>query len=305
MLRIYSLLDRVAPGDISILLLGETGVGKEVAARSVHARSARSAGPFVALNCASFSSSLLESELFGHEKGAFTGAMAAKPGLLEAADGGTLFLDEIGEMPAPVQATLLRVLEDRTVLRVGAVRARPIDVRIVSATNRALEVEVAAGRFRKDLYYRLSGIAVEIPPLRDRPTEILPLAHRALESQCKAPKVLSSQVEAALRAWSWPGNVRELRNVMVRAALLAGRDEIEVKHLGFGGDLERLNSGCEVSPSPPRLRTELEALERDRILRALETAGGNQTRAAKALGMPRRTFVARLDAYGIARPRRR
>jgi transcriptional regulator with GAF, ATPase, and Fis domain len=330
MLRIYALLERVAAGELPVLLLGETGVGKEVAAKWVHARSTRAHAPFLALNCAAFSPSLLESELFGHEKGAFTGANSTKVGLLEAADRGTLFLDEVGEMPAGVQAAFLRVLEERAVLRVGATRARPIDVRIVAATNRSLEAEVAAGRFRKDLYFRLNGISVELPPLRARPSEILPLALALLHQRARSPGVFTARAEAAMLAYAWPGNVRELRNVVERAALLAGDArvpiEIDVEHLGLPAEppaadaraprssepprlsrrtLPPSRESASAGPSPRALRDQLESLERERIVQALEAHGGNQTRAAAALGMPRRTFVARLDVYGIARPRRR
>jgi len=308
MVRIYSLLERVARGDISVLLLGETGVGKEVAARTVHERSRRAAGPFVALNCAALSPSLLESELFGHEKGAFTGALAAKEGLFEAARGGTVFLDEVGELPAAVQATLLRVLEERTVTRVGATRARPVDVRLVAATNRDLDEEVERRAFRRDLFFRLNGVSVEIPPLRERREEILPLASRFL-SRARGGGVeetLAAEVASALKAWEWPGNVRELKNVMERAALLAGDAPLRLEHLG-------LRSGSPLAPEPVPistepagpLRSELSAIERTRILDALTKAGGNQTRAAAALGMPRRTFILRLEAYAVPRPRRR
>lgn len=297
MRRIHALLERVAKGDINVLLLGETGVGKEVAARVVHTRSRRAEGPFLAVNCAALSASLLESELFGHEKGAFTGASTAKEGLFESAKGGTVFLDEVGELPLPVQATLLRVLEERTVTRVGSTRARPIDVRIVAATNRDLGAEVERGAYRRDLYFRLDGISVEIPPLRERRDEIAPLAE-AFAKKAGKPGPLSSAVLGALLAWEWPGNVRELKNVMDRAVLLAGDDEIGVEHLR----LRPAPEAREASP-PSRLRAELDAIEKARIVEALDRSGGNQTRAAALLGMPRRTFILRLEAYGIPRPR--
>jgi len=313
MQRIYSLLERIAPGDISVLLLGETGVGKEVAARSIHARSKRAGGPFLAINCAALSPALLESELFGHERGAFTGAHASKEGIFEAASGGTVMLDEVGELPQAVQAALLRVIEERTVMRVGSTKVRHVDVRLVAATNRDLGAEVERGSFRRDLYFRLNGISLQIPPLRERKDEILPLALGFLAKTANAAQTLTQEAEQALLAWSWPGNVREVRNVIDRAALLAGDGPVEAAHLGLpgpstadmpasAGRSARVTLGAANAES---LRGELDAIERQRIVAALDRAGGNQTRAAAELGMPRRTFVSRLDAYGVPRPRRR
>src|SRR5690606_14186600 len=216
-------------------ILGETGAGKEAMAETVHQRSPRRAGPFLLLNCAALSETLLESELFGHEKGAFTGAHSTKAGLLESTAGGTVFLDEIGELSLGTQAKLLRVLEERSVMRVGATKPRRIDVRFVTATNRDLTREVRAGRFRGDLYYRISGLVVRIPPLRERLTEIEPLARHFLTEFCTqlgqlVPELEPAAIEALL-GYHWPGNVRELKNVMERAVLLAGSGPVTREHV--------------------------------------------------------------------------
>ncbi|MCK6552715.1 sigma 54-interacting transcriptional regulator, partial [Myxococcota bacterium] len=236
MLALHGLLARVAQGSISVLVLGETGVGKEIIAETIHQRSPRAERPFVKLNCAALSESLIESELFGYEKGAFTGAVRAKPGLLETANGGTVFLDEVGEMPLATQAKLLRVVEERKVLRVGGLEPRAIDVRIVSATNRDLEAEIDAGRFREDLYFRLNGIAVTVPPLRERVEEIPSLARlfaakSAARDGLPQPPVIADAALACLVRHRWRGNIRELRNVVERAVVLAGGDAILPEHL--------------------------------------------------------------------------
>jgi two-component system response regulator AtoC len=231
----YELITRAAATEIGVLILGETGAGKEAMAETVHQRSPRASGPFLLLNCAALSETLLESELFGHEKGAFTGAHNAKAGLLESTAGGTVFLDEIGELSLGTQAKLLRVLEERSVMRVGATKPRRIDVRFVTATNRDLTREVRAGRFRGDLYYRISGLVVRIPPLRERPTEIEPLARYFLKEfsgqMGQAPPELSPPAIEALLSHDWPGNVRELKNVMERAVLLASSGAITRDHV--------------------------------------------------------------------------
>jgi transcriptional regulator with PAS, ATPase and Fis domain len=333
MVRLHRLAEQVAAGNISVLLLGETGSGKEILAETIHARSPRHGKPFLRLNCAAFSETLLESELFGHEKGAFSGAVQAKPGLLETADGGTVFLDELGEMPPSLQAKLLRVIEERKVMRVGGLKARPIDVRFVSATNRDLEADSARGLFRKDLYYRLNGIALVIPPLRERPSEIEALANiflsrSAAELGRPAPR-LSMEALALLRDYVWPGNIRELRNMMERAVLLCGDGEVRVEHLPadklrgeFAGvALAAAPSSLPAMPSLPAVPTQpmstfadggdergpggdAVSAERERIIAALAKCGGNQTEAARLLGISRGTLVSRLAEYRIPRPRK-
>jgi DNA-binding NtrC family response regulator len=309
--RLLRLRDRVAQSNISVLLLGETGAGKEVMAESIHQQSPRRSAPFLRLNCAALSETLLESELFGHEKGAFTGAVAPKPGLLETAQGGTVLLDEVGELPAALQVKLLRVLEERQVLRVGGLKPRPIDVRFISATNRDLQAESEEGQFRRDLYFRLNGITLVVPPLRERINEIPALAQKLAQAagrQSGRPNEPSFSPEALARLerYGWPGNVRELRNVVERAVLLCTGDVITPEHLpGIRQAQAATPPGAGEAPRVETLREELAALERKRILDALAECGGNQTRAAKLLGMRRQSLVARLDEYGIPRPRKR
>ncbi|MEM9693069.1 MAG: sigma 54-interacting transcriptional regulator [Myxococcota bacterium] len=431
MVDLYEMVDEVAPSTTTVLILGETGAGKEVLARAVHHRSPRRNKPFLAINCAALSENLLESELFGYEKGAFTGAVASKAGLLETAEGGTVFLDELGEMPRSTQAKLLRVLEERKVWRLGSLKAKDIDVRLVAATNRDLQHEIARGAFRADLFYRLNGISLIIPPLRERQGEIEPLADRFMNNAAAAmgktvPK-LSLEALHAMQQYQWPGNIRELRNVVERAVLLArsgiiGLDEMPAEirdaHLlppdtptlperrtivgdeppattrgqmlpppgpnptsvtyggqpappGLGqmGGGMRHPGGAPAGPPPtpqgypppgshpgmgpgshpgmpaapgrhpgrplpgapaaygylggyappqmtpphgmppPRessevnLQEEMERLEKARIVDALEQCNGNQTRAAKLLGITRRMLISRIERYDIPRPR--
>jgi two-component system response regulator AtoC len=305
--ELHDVIGRVAPGEINVLLLGETGAGKEIVARTVHARSARAAGCFVAVNCAALSETLLESELFGHEKGAFTGADRARPGLLEGAAGGTVFLDEVGEMSLSCQAKLLRALEERSVVRLGSLVARSIDVRFVAATNRDLEAEVEVGRFRRDLFYRLDGVTLRVPPLRQRPGEVEQLTQQFLVRYARqlgrATPTLDEASRQALRDHLWPGNVRELRNVIERAVLLSDGGVIRPEHL-------RLTRAA-ATPTIERpavaapLQREVQAMEKARILSVLEACGGNQSAAARELGMARNTLLRRLDRYGIPRPRKK
>ncbi len=325
MAQLHRLLRAVAQGTISVVLLGETGVGKEVIAQSIHRYSPRATRPFVSINCAAIPEALLESELFGHERGAFTGAVREKAGLMETADGGTLLLDEVGEMPLPAQAKLLRAIETRQIVRVGGVRPRPVDVRFVSATNRDLEQLIEARAFRRDLFFRLNGISVHVPPLRERLAELEGLTRRFLAefgaSLGRRPLSLSPEALAELRTHAWPGNVRELRNVVERAVLLCDGPEIRPEHLSLGtlgaGDMGPASTdfvtGRESTPpssdagEPVRggLSEELQATERKRILEALEQCAGNQTRAAEMLGISRRSLIHRLETYGVPRPRKR
>jgi len=281
------------------------------------------------LNCAALPEALLEAELFGYERGAFTGAVTAKRGLLESANGGTVLLDEIGELPVALQAKILRVFEVRQILPVGAVRPRDIDVRFVAATNRALEDEVRASRFREDLYFRLNGAALSVPPLRDRRAEIEPLTRafvaNASSTLGRAAPAVHEDVARLLERYPWPGNVRELKNVVERAVLLCTGHELLPEHFPVGRmaaalPVSRLGqrapggngppsvpSPASTRPAPPssaRWTGGDEVNDRERILQVLSDCGGNQSRAAKALGMSRSTLVARLDAYGVPRPRK-
>jgi DNA-binding NtrC family response regulator len=322
MMKLDGLARSVAAGTISVLLMGETGSGKEIFAETIHRHSTRGDKPFVSLNCAALTETLLESELFGHERGAFTGAAQTKAGLLESADGGTVFLDEVGEMSLGLQAKLLRVLETRKVTRVGGLKAKSIDLRFVAATNRDLEMEVARGTFRRDLFYRINGVILSIPPLRERPSEIEPLARlfAARESRTanfrRTPDITLAALDR-LRAHSWPGNVRELRNVIERAVLLCGGDDIDECHLALarfapatispGAPIGGTNDAPRVRTGSDRLRIHGDASsadEKSRILEVLTQCGGNQTRAAKLLGMARQTLIRRIAEYGIPRPKR-
>jgi two-component system response regulator AtoC len=317
MRRLYSVAEKAARGTINVLIVGETGAGKEILAQTVHRASPRAGQPFVALNCAALSDSLLESELFGYEKGAFTGAAQAKLGLLEAAHGGTLFLDEIGEMSLGLQAKVLRAIESKQVLRVGATKPRDVDVRFVAATNRDLEEEIAAKRFREDLYFRLNGMSLEIPPLRDRTDEIPALAglflDRAAKQMGQAIPSLAPEVLPELQRYAWPGNIRELRNVIERALLLSSGAAITLEHLPLE-KMRRSARPASLRPASPEPAASAPAapigtpptfgeLERQAILDALVRCAGNQSRAAELLGIPRRTFCKRLAEYSIPRPR--
>ena len=308
MARVAETVERVAPSTATVLLLGETGTGKEVVARAIHAQSPRRDQPFVAVNCAVLKGELVESELFGHEKGAFTGADRVRRGRIETAGGGTLFLDEIGELSLGVQAKLLRVLQEKEYERLGSDRTQRADIRLVVATHRDLPAEIRAGGFREDLYYRLKVISLKIPPLRERADDILALAEwllgqHAAESARIAPS-LSGEVKAALLRYAWPGNVRELSNVMERCALLAG-DTVSLFDLP-----EELTAANAVASAPVTDVEDLFALDyndavtaarRLIVVRALEQAGGHQTRAAERLGVSQPYLSRLIKQMGIRR----
>jgi DNA-binding NtrC family response regulator len=304
MRALYEQAGRAAKATISVLILGETGAGKEVLAQAIHRASPRAQKPFLALNCAALSEGLLEAELFGHEKGAFTSALHAREGLFEAAQGGTVFLDEVGELPATTQVKLLRVIEDRKVLRVGARTPRVIDVRFVSATNRDLEADVERGAFRADLFFRLNGIALTVPPLRARRGEIeeltlLFIARACADSGRSDVPTLSPAARDLLFCHSWPGNVRELRNAIERAVVLCAGPLLLPEHLP-----PRIATPAPQQSASDSLRDHVDAAERQRVTEVLERCGGNQTLAASELGISRRTLVARLSEWGLTRPRR-
>jgi DNA-binding NtrC family response regulator len=287
---------QVAQADATVLLLGESGTGKSQLARYVHYHSRRAAAPIVEVHCAALPETLLEGELFGHEKGAFTGATQRKPGHLAAADGGTLFLDEIGEITPATQVKLLRFLQERRFVPLGATEERAVDVRVVAATNRDLAAAVQAGAFREDFYYRLNVFAITVPPLRDRPEDVLPLAERFLASRGLPAGKLSPAAAERLRAQPWPGNVRELENALERGLILAGEEEVRPEHLGGGpsGPARGRRAGDLL-----REGFVLDDLERDLLLAALERARGNKTEAAKLLGVTRRRLYSLLASYGL------
>lgn len=303
--RLAGMVSRVAAADATVLIEGESGTGKELVARAIHAESARASHPFVGINCAALPETLLESELFGHVKGAFTGAVAAKKGLFEEASQGTLFLDEIGDTPPPIQAKLLRVLQEREIRRVGSTSPIRIDVRLLAATNRRLEDLVREGRFREDLYYRLNVVALRIPPLRERREDIpLLAAHfltRSAKRHSRTVPTLSPEAMALLLDHHWPGNVREMENAIERAVLLAETDTI------FPGDLppslQGASGGGETGEATLKPRR-LEDVEREHILRTLDGYAWNQARAAEALGIGRNTLWRKLKDYGVAPPER-
>jgi transcriptional regulator with PAS, ATPase and Fis domain len=310
------LVELVAKTEMSVLLLGETGSGKGYAAEQIHRKSKRAAGPWLHLNCAALPAHLLEAELFGYERGAFTGANQAKEGLLEAAAGGTVFLDEVGELPLPVQAKLLIALEHRAVMRLGALKARPIDVRFIAATNAAIDEARGSETFRRDLYYRLAGMPITVPPLRARKAEIPALVAKFLSEGSqrlnRAEPVLTKDALARLTNYAWPGNIRELGMVIERALLWAG-DTLEAHHLNIG-------LGSEPTPEPPApradapttspsalerpLQDDLREVEKKRILAALDQCSGNQSRAASMLGIARGTLISRMNEFGLPRPRK-
>jgi DNA-binding NtrC family response regulator len=310
--QISAALHRAAATDATVLIEGESGTGKELFARALHALSARADGPFVAINCAAIPETLLESELFGHEKGAFTGAAARKPGKFELAHRGTLFLDEIGELPLPLQAKILRALETKQFERLGGTASVQVDVRVVAATNRQLKAAVAARQFREDLYFRLSVFPMTVPALRERPGDIPILARHFIERFCrdlnKKPFVLAPSADEALRVYPWPGNVRELQNCIERAVILTEGDTIHARHLQLSAPdaavdvpapehpLADVDLGGTLAEATRRVQV---ACERWKIQQALAEAGGDKGRAAEALQLSYKALVTKLREYGI------
>jgi transcriptional regulator with PAS, ATPase and Fis domain len=293
---VLELAARVAPLDTTVLIFGESGTGKEFIVRLVHDQSPRAGGPFVSVNCAALTETLLESELFGHTRGSFTGAVRDKAGLFEVAAGGTLFLDEIGEVAPTIQAKLLRALQEREIRRVGSERTVKVNVRVVAATNRDLKAAVAAGAFREDLYFRLAGFTITVPPLRDRKEDIPALVHefqrRASQRVKKDVKAVSADAMTALVRYQWPGNVRELENAMERAVILASGSTVRPRDL----PPEVLDR----SDAPPPDTLDLEVHERALILKALDRFKGNRQRAAKALNISTVTLWRRMKHFGLS-----
>ncbi len=306
--RLVVLARRVAASDCTVLISGESGTGKEVLARYIHKTSPRSQQPFVAVNCAAIPDNMLEAMLFGYERGSFTGAHAANPGKFELAQHGTILLDEITEMPLALQAKLLRVLQEREVERLGGRHSIALDVRVLATTNRSLRAEVAAGRFREDLYYRLNVFPLQISPLRSRRDDVLPLAMRLLNRRSRPGSripALSADAAHRLLTYSWPGNVRELDNVMQRALVLASDQLIDAEHIHFEQEVLPLIAAAPMGATAPALFDSLEMAERGLIIDALQVGNGNRRVAAERLGISQRTLrykLARLRDAGVAVP---
>ncbi|MBI3468369.1 MAG: sigma-54-dependent Fis family transcriptional regulator [Planctomycetes bacterium] len=299
--QVLHMIEKVTATDSSVLIQGESGTGKELVARALHQGSPRADKPLVVINCAALQETLLESELFGHEKGAFTSAIATKQGLFEVADGGTLFIDEIGEMAGGLQAKLLRVLEDGHFRRVGSTKELKTDVRIIAATNKDLAKEVGAGKFRDDLYFRLNVITIFVPPLRERPEDIPLLVNYFLSQGTRGPRSIESDALGALVAYRWPGNVRELANMIERARILADGPSITLPDLPLGVIQP---SAAAVPPAAAAARSNgvnLADLERHHIQRVLETEAWNKARAARALGISRRRLYRLLEKHQISK----
>ena len=299
MQRVFEIIDQVAPSKATVLITGESGTGKELVANAIHQRSPRAAGPFIKLHCAALAESLLESELFGHEKGSFTGAIARKDGRFSLADGGTLFLDEIGEISQAIQVKLLRFLQEHEFERVGGTQTIRVDVRVIAATNRNLMDDVAKGRFREDLFYRLNVVALEMPPLRERKSDIPTLAKFFLEryarENVKTVEGFTGEAMELLAAYDWPGNVRELENAVERAVVLAGGPQIEARHLPPNVRPRFAPAGMPIVPGAT-----LRDLERYAILETLKATGGSTSKAAEMLGISVRTIQYRLHQYNEA-----
>ncbi len=297
---VIELAHRVAESDATVLILGESGTGKEVVAQEIHRASGRARKPLVAVNCSAIPEGLLESELFGHEKGAFTGAVRQKKGRFETADGGTVFLDEIGDMSPRLQAKLLRFLQDHVVQRVGGTADIEVDVRVVAATNRDLERDIAEGRFREDLYFRLNVVTIAIPPLRERVEDVPELVEHFLKTLAPPggkPKKMSPKAMRLAMAYDWPGNVRELENAVQRAVVLSRGETIFPEHLP--AKVQALDAGDEVESGPSREAKTMREVERQAIVRALREHNGNRTHAAESLGISRRTLQNKIREYDI------
>ncbi len=288
---------QAAQSDVTVLLLGETGTGKEVVARAIHRWSPRRSKPFVAVNCAALPEQLLENELFGHEKGSFTGAVKREPGKIEVAEGGTVFLDEIGDMPLPLQSRLLRVLQDQTFYRVGGTQPVRTNVRFIAATNKDIRRAIQQGTFREDLYYRLAVITVTLPPLRERMDDVPALArhfiNRAVRMGIHRPRALSHQAVRALQQYQWPGNIRELENVLTRALILCPEDTIEPAYLHLADSPFRSASEAETGSAPRHYHESMDTYSRKIIEEALRRNGWNQTKASEELGL-QRTYLTKL-----------
>ncbi|MBI3609050.1 MAG: sigma-54-dependent Fis family transcriptional regulator [Nitrospirae bacterium] len=298
MQHVYRLIRKVAIGTPPVFILGESGTGKELVAREIHRQSARATHPFIAVNCAALSEGLLESELFGHERGAFTGALFQKKGRFELADGGTLFLDEVAELSPPLQVKLLRALQEKAFERVGGTKTITTDVRILAATNRDVRREVAERRFREDLFFRLNVVSITLPPLRERPEDIPELVDYFLSKYSATmhkPVSLAPDVLTCLTAYSWPGNVRELENLIERLIVLADGDRVDCTDL----PPEIAGGSPAPSASPEGLTGRIDQLEREMIRRTIEDCGHNQTRAAKILGLKRSSLQYKLKKYGL------
>jgi two-component system NtrC family response regulator len=294
MRELVKLIGRAATTDATVLITGETGTGKEEVARALHLHGSRSGKPFVAINCAAIPRDLLESELFGHVRGAFTGAVSARDGIFRRADGGTLLLDEIGDMSADLQAKLLRVLQEGVIMPVGAAQPVAVDVRLLAATHRDLKQRVAEGAFREDLYYRLNVLRVHVPPLRERVGDVIPLAEYFLALAGDPPKRLAEAARRRLETYAWPGNVRELRSAIERATILTRGAVIDVDDLGLA------DTGAAVRSRPAEhLLTALAQLEESMIRTALKDSGGNRAEAARRLGIHRQLLYVKLRHYGI------